>query len=316
MDTAAGSTNRAEYPASWRGEPTGSLICPALAWARLTGRVIDLRDEPWLRGPSGEVDRVGEEYFASLARETGWEVRVNAPGAGLTPCFDDLRSETFDSTQAHPQIRDFYEHTGDYRLDLWSYWCRYSQPSGWLINALFSRRLQQLNLPISPMDPSRGIISDIVQLLDRQAGAVQATGWLRRFNLSGEVIYVGFYSIAQPRHAPGPCVKVVFPLPNGSASVFLKPVLHEDGSLELLSSGRRFGDPGFYFTVRRSEDTVWAKYVPAMKESIHVYVDNRDDLRADHVFRLWGMPFLKLHYVMPRHTRQWAERPGAEPQGR
>src|SRR5439155_23468037 len=76
-----------------------------------------------------------------------------------------------------------------------------------------------------------------------------------------------------------------------------------DASLALRSSGWQFGDSGFYFTVRRSENTVWAKYVTAMKESIHVYVDNRNDLRADHVFRFGGMPFLKLHYSMPCRTR-------------
>jgi hypothetical protein len=171
------------------------------------------------------------------------------------------------------------------------------------------RRNAQLNLPISPLEPCRGITSDIVQLCDKPTGEVRTTGWLRRFNVTGEVIYVGLYSVAQPRHATGPCVKVVFPIPNGSASVFLKPVVKEDGSLELFSEGRRFGDPGFYFVVRRSEETVWAKYIPAMTESIRVYVDNRDDLRADHVFRLWSMWFLRLHYAMPRLAARHAPPP-------
>ena len=39
-----------------------------------------------------------------------------------------------------------------------------------------------------------------------------------------------------------------------------------------------------------------------MKEAIHVYVDNRGDLRTDHRFRLRGMWFLKLHYAISRRT--------------
>lgn len=311
MDSPAPrATNKANCPTPWLGERRGYLVdWLTQVWATRTGRIVDLREEPWLRGPIGETRSIGEEYLAQLARKADQTVRVNAPGSGLMGRFDDLRADGFDPTRVDPRIREFYERTVDYRLDLWSYWCRCIRPFGWLITYVFSRRLQQLNLPISPLEPCRGITSDVVQLSDRSTGEVRTTGWLRRFNVTGEVIYVGIYSVAQPRHAPGPCVKVVFPIPNGSASVFLKPVVKQDGSLELLSAGRRFGDPGFYFVVRQSEETVWAKYIPAMTESIHVYVDNRDDLRADHVFRLWGMWFLKLHYAMPRLTARPAPPP-------
>jgi hypothetical protein len=38
--------------------------------------------------------------------------------------------------------------------------------------------------------------------------------------------------------------------PNGNASVFLRPVVRDDGSLELVSPAAPFGGPGFYFVVR------------------------------------------------------------------
>jgi hypothetical protein len=284
--------------------------CPALLWVRLTGRPVDLNEEPWLRSPIGEADGIGAEYFNRLARKTDQIVRVNAPGSGLTPDFDHLRAGSFDPTRVDPRIRDFYEHTADYRLDLWSYWCRCVRPFGWMMNSLFSRRLQQLNLPISPLEPSRGITSEIIQLFDKQTGEVRTTGWLRKFNVTNDVIYAGIYSTAQPPNAAGPCVKVVFPLPHGSASVFLKPVVNEDGSLKLLSVGRGFGDPGFYLTLQRDDGRAWVKYISAMKESIHVYVDNRGDLRTDHVFRLWGNWFLKLHYAITRPATPSSALPG------
>ena len=178
------------------------------------------------------------------------------------------------------------------------------QPFGWLMTSLFSRRLQQLNLPVSPLEPSRGISNDIVQLCDPATGAVRTTGWLRRLNLTGDVLFAGIYSTAQPPNAAGPCVKAVYPLPNGNATVFFTPVARDGGSLELRSEGRRFGDPGFYFTVRRDEDAAWVKYVRTMSEWLHVYVDEHEELRADHVFRFSGIWVLKLHYAIRVLSRQ------------
>jgi hypothetical protein len=78
----------------------------------------------------------------------------------------------------------------------------------------------------------------------------------------------------------------------------MKPQQNSDGSLTLISSGNGFGEPGFYFIVRKNKDEAWVKYLHAMKESIHVYVDDAGELRAEHDLKLWGATFLKLHYRM------------------
>ena len=169
----------------------------------------------------GDADTIGPEYLNRLAEKAGQTVRVNAADARITPNFVNLRAGAFEPARVNPRIGSSTERTVDYRLDLWSYWCRCYRPFGWLMNVLFSRRLQQLNLPISPMEPSRGITSDIVQLCDGETEEVRTTAWLRQFNVTGDAIYVGLYSTETPPHTPGPCVKVVFPLPNGSANVYL-----------------------------------------------------------------------------------------------
>lgn len=92
----------------------------------------------------------------------------------------------------------------------------------------------------------------------------------------------------------GPGVKVVFPLPNGNATVILRPEAGSDGSLLLHSSGRRFGDPGFYFVVRRDAGLA-VRYLPTLRERIHVYLEG-DELHTDHHFRIWGLRYLQLHY--------------------
>jgi len=112
------------------------------------------------------------------------------------------------------------------------------------------------------------------------------------------VLYAGLYSVATPPHASGPCIKVVFPLPNGNATVLLEPTVEPDGSLVLLSAGDRFGGPGFYFTVDAGDGTIWAKPVTQFHERIHVYVDDEGQLRTDHRFWLWHRRFLRLHYLL------------------
>ena len=93
---------------------------------------------------------------------------------------------------------------------------------------------------------------------------------------------------------------MVFPLPNGSATVVLRPEAEPDGSLLLHSSGQRFGDPGFYFLVLRDASSAWVRYVRTMRETLRAYVDPPGDLHTDHVFKIWGLRYLQLHYRLTR----------------
>jgi hypothetical protein len=71
------------------------------------------------------------------------------------------------------------------------------------------------------------------------------TAWVRELHGTGNVLYAGSYSICSIPGHPNPCVKVVFPLPNGNAIVLMKPEVHADGSLSVKSVGAKFADPGF-----------------------------------------------------------------------
>ena len=284
--------------ALWLGEKRGYLTdWVTQKWVRLSGRIVNLKEEAWLQGHIGETAQIGEFYFEKLSQSLRLKLNVNPEGAGLVEDFSVLQSTTFSPAKIHPKIRDFYEHTTKYNLDVWSQWSGIFKPFGWLIATIFSRRLQQLNMPISPLETSRGITSDIIQLAD-ESDIIVGTGWLRKLVATSSVIYAGVYSTCKPSKFPARCMKVVFPLPNGNATVIMKPQQHPDGSLTLISSGNGFGEPGFYFIVQKDGGEAWVKYLHAMKESIHVYVDETEELRANHVLKLWGATFLKLHYRM------------------
>lgn len=286
-------------PTPWLGAPHGYLSdYITQRWVQLTGRYIDLEETEWLQGPIGRATGIGSDFFDEYASETGLSIRKNQPGSGLLPDFRELAGPAFAAAETQPGVIDFYEHTADYALDAWGEWCGAFRPFGRMLAFLFSRRLQQLNVPLSSLDTSLGMTSDILQLFDEASGQTHYTAWVRRIVRTGHVLYAGSYSVCRVPGYDGPCIKVVFPLPNGSAIVIMKPELQADGSFLLTSSGERFGDPGFYFVVKNASGKISSRYVRAMRETIHVYATEDTIIRADHNLKLFGMMFLRLHYKL------------------
>lgn len=269
-------------------------------WVCATGRLLDLREHAWLAGPSGEPWRIGADFFERYAHRCGLRAHCSGGDGGLVASMDELCGGGFDADRLAPAVRDFYEHTAAYQLDLWSQWCGVFRPLGWVIRRVFAAPLQQLNLPMHPLATAHGITSQIVELCDAGSGRRVTTGWLRRTVEDGAVLYAGCYGTCTPPGLGRPCVKVVFPLPNGSATVIMRPELRERGSLLLLSEGRRIGDAGFYFLVYRSPTTASVRYVRSMRETIAVAAGENGAAHADHTLTLWRMTFLRMRYRMVR----------------
>lgn len=288
-------TGRCNDKTMWLDDSRGHLVdWLTQRWVQFTGRKVSLDDHPWLDGPFGKPTGIGASFFDSYASEHGLRV-ARGQTAGLVHDFEVLRSAAFDPSAVSPSVTDFYARTSTYDLDAWSQWCGVFRPFGWALAVLFSRRLQQLNVPLSNLDTSRGMTTEVLSIVDSAADRPVWTTWVRELVGTGNVIYAGAYSTCTVPDSNTPCVRVVFPLPNGNAMVLMRPVAHADGSLTLISAGTAFGSPGFYFTVRAPDGVVWARYLRTLRESIHVYVVE-GTVRADHKLSLWGITFLRLHY--------------------
>ncbi|MBV9487587.1 MAG: hypothetical protein JO246_16265 [Frankiaceae bacterium] len=263
------------------------------AWMMLTSRPLSADRYPWLLGPSAGDRAVGHGWVDQEAAAIGGRTRTG-PDLGVLPDFTALASSTFNPALVHPLIVDFYEHTSRWQLDLWSEWCPFAWPFGWLLTAMWSHRLQQLSLPMRPLDVSWGMDSEVVHLHgpdDRVLGAA----WLRTMRKTGLTTYSGLYGIAQLPNTGEPSVRVVFPLPRGCLSVFLRPSVDDKGALHLHSPIAQFGDDGAYLVLNRGQGKINARRIP-IAEHFHLYADAEGHVRTDHFVRLWNIPTIRLHY--------------------
>lgn len=264
-------------------------------WVVATGRAIDVDgSERWLDGPVGHPDGIGQGWIDQHAARRD-AVLTEGPDQGLLPSLAALAGPGFDVDRVSPAIVDFYQRTAAWSVDVWSRWARWAEPGGRLINAVFARRLRQLSLPVDPLDAAYGLESRVVAVAGPD-GAHLGTAWQRTMRSTGQTTFGGFYGTATRPGAEGPSVRVVFPLPNGSLTVLLRPENAPGGGLVLSSSSGVFGDDGAYLVVRPDGGPqAWARRVP-LPERFTLFTDADGVLRCDHQLRLGRPEVLRLHY--------------------
>lgn len=264
-------------------------------WIGISGRKLALADYPWLAGPISYEKTVGNAFYQKFADAEGLEVRQVEDGGLLEDFAVLLDSNGPDSGKLHPLISHFYENTASYKLEVWSQWFGFIAFFAKILIRTVSRRMEQMNIPLEPLETSHGMSSEVINLC--KGNEVKYTCWLRKSVKTGHIVYAGFYTHCKiDPHQPD-FVKVVFPLPKGNVTVILKAEVQEDGSIKLLSEGKRIGESGYYRLQQAGKGAVRVKFIP-LKEVIHVYEDPYGVMRTDHTFRFLGMKFLELHYKM------------------
>jgi hypothetical protein len=263
-------------------------------WVILRGRKINPAEYLWLIGPFGELNGIGENFIYQLAQKENLTVIRNSSSKGLLHSISNLRLTENEIKKLSLKVIDFYEKTSDYKLQLNVKWNPLFKPFGYLVNRLFSQRINQLNIPTENIQESENLTSEIIELISNENEKVKYIIWLRKFQSTGKVIYSGIYSTCTlPSNTT--CIKAIFPLPKGNATVILKPTVGDKKELILESSGAKFGDAGFYFLLNDSKGNCWSQYIKSFTDTLVVF-EEQENLKARQTLKLWNLKVANFDY--------------------
>lgn len=263
-------------------------------WVILSGKKIDYKDYNWLLEPFGNTNGIGEKFITQLATNECLEINKAKKSKGLLESIHQLNLSPSELNKVSKDIIDFYENTSDYEFDLKTKWNPIFKTFGHILKLLFSNRIEQLNIPMNNNKNSKEMNSKIVQLIDKNTKKIKRTIWLRRFKQTNQIVYSGVY---EPCTIPNgtTCIKAIFPLPNGNATVILEPYVGNNGELHLNSSGNRIGDSGFYFLLKNANGNLWTKYIKSFKDNLTVSSEN-GQIKANQVLTFYGFKVLNFEY--------------------
>ena len=267
------------------------------AQVSLLAESVPAEDLPFVVPREARSGYVGTGYVRDLADQIGGTFTGDAADAGIVASLDLLSGPGFDPGGVHPLVREFYEHTTRFKLDIVPEWRLWVRPGYLLYRNLVARPLGQANVPMNQRETQRGIRSriDTITLPGEQQIAVR--GWIRSFVDTDEPIYVGIYTTY--RHEGRGYVSVGFPVPHGSFTATLLPRPRDGGGL-ILTSSSELEHPGHYLAyIDPDSRSLTAVAVPGFSEQLDVHLDD-GELRAEHAFSVFGLPFLVLHYRMFR----------------
>jgi hypothetical protein len=306
-----------------RGQQAGSVAAAAAVVGYRTSSAVLFRDPqlsllaervkaqdvPFVVPLASQTRYVGTDYVRSLAQVLGGTYTPDVADIGIVASLDELAGPSFDPAGVDPLVREFYEHTTRFALDIVPEWRMWVRPGYLLYRTLLARPLGQANVPMSQREAQHGVRSRIDTITggDGAPGTgetVAVRGWIRSRADTGEPIYVGIYTTY--RHEGRGYVSVGFPLPQASFTATLLPQVRPGGGL-VLDSRSELDQPGHYLTyidAQTAELTTAA--VRGFAERLDVYVEAANgttQLRAEHAFWVFGLPFLVLHYRIARKPR-------------
>jgi hypothetical protein len=253
-------------------------------------------DVPFVVPLASQTRYVGTGYVRALAEVLGGTYTPEVKDIGIVASLDELAGPSFDPAEVDPLVREFYEHTTRFALDIVPEWRTWVWPGYLLYRTLVARPLGQANVPMSQREVQRGVHSRI-DTITGVDGTVAVRGWIRSLADTDEPIYVGIYTTY--RHGDRGYVSVGFPLPQASFTATLVPSARAGGGL-VLDSRSVLDQPGHYLTyIDPQTGELTTAAVRGFAERLDVHADD-GVLRAEHAFWVFGFPFLVLHYRMHR----------------
>jgi hypothetical protein len=267
------------------------------AQVSLLAEQVQADDLPFVVPIESRSRYVGTGYVRDLAKVLGGRYAPDAPDVGIVASVNELAGPDLDPAGIDPQVREFYEHTTRFTLDIVPQWRLWVRPGYLLYRTVVARPLGQANVPMNQRETWRGIRSRIDTISLGDDGDVAIRGWIRSFADTDEPIYVGIYTTY--RHDGRGYVSVGFPLPQASFTATLLPRARPGGGL-VLTSRSDLDQPGHYLAhIDPATKQLTVLAIHGFAEQLDVYVQD-GELRAEHAFSVFGLPFLILHYRIHR----------------
>jgi hypothetical protein len=260
---------------------------------------VHAEDLPFVVPLESRTRYVGTGYVRELADVLGGTYTADVADVGIVASLDSLAGPDLDPAHVDPLVREFYEHTTRFTLDIVPEWRLWVRPGYLLYRNLLARPLGQASVPMNQRETQRGIRSRIDTITAPGEDVVAVRGWIRSFADNDEPIYIGIYTTYRDEERG--YVSVGFPLPQASFTATLAPRARPGGGL-ILTSRSELKHPGHYLTYIDAETReLTTAAVLGFAEQLDVYLQG-GELRAEHAFWVFGLPFMVLHYRMHRKS--------------
>lgn len=261
---------------------------------------------------------VGSEFFKKFAEKIHADFQGQGVEAGLMESFDELASDTFQPQLVHPLIREFYEHTSLFDMDVKIEWNTIVLPFGIAYQHLIARQMDNLVIPLSN-EELKGLDSWL-ELIDIESdGISDFRCWVRVTHDSRVPVYVGAYKTyrSQVDDVKSAYVSVAFPIPGGNMTTVLVPLNWNGDGLELTTLDTRSSEAGVYFVFPHQRSF---SMVPALglSEQFHLRVTGTDTIQVEHNCFWLGVWAFRMDYTITKRTKRpprasaaaqaWAER--------
>lgn len=267
-------------------------------WVILWGKKIDPEDTSWLMGPLGNLNGIGENFINELAEKERLIIKRGTESQGLIESIDGFQLPETKLARLSKNVINFYTNTSDYDLDFSLKWNPFFRVFGVMVTKLFSNRIKQLNIPTKNIQQTESLTNEILTLIDPNTNRIKYTAWYRTIKKNGKVVYSGIYGTCILPSGET-CLKAIFPLPKGNATVIMSIDTGLKGELILNSSGKKFGDAGFYFLLNDSKGNYWSQYIRSFQDRL-IISQQDNHLLAEQRLTLWKLMVLRLRYEIKK----------------